>query len=774
MDNERESGSRFFFTDFEAYAKDRPPAGSDGGVGVASIIEARLPTMNELAGSLDISFEEDWKNPPDSPATAVSYQAPVPAAVPPPPQDHDRFAAAPAEILTKPASTAVSAPPLWSEYIGFFRQPKQSEPSAAAMFSSRNDTPGNALPPEIPAETVPGQDADVAEEWDILSLLTPPAAEVAVEEEAADRYPSQTRPYGDLTRIEDRRWSPADWYEPPVEMKDASSHQPPPDWYEPPAEMEDANSRRPPPADWYEPPAEMEDANSHQPPADWYEPPAEMEDVSGRRPLPTDRYEPPEFESREDIVTRAFAPGTHDPAPASSSRRFIAEETITESASLSPTPERREPPEFESREDIVTRAFALGAHAPASTSSSRRFAAEDFFSPAYLDKIWEERTRQKRKDREAESPTANREMTDLFFEFDIESAWESRTRGDSGKSGHRDRPGVTLIVNRHSPADDGATLIIPRDRQRQFSVETPLPSAPLPESDEVVLHFSDDKDSFAELAAGGRPMTEYSEKPRLSSVTGRRTPPTSIEELDITDLLPENPIESEESETTPDSVNGRDADLPDGMAGDPELAAGLKESAADLIETGPGQGNLEEERLEAAESDRRETGDESALEAPPFTDDEDDLGTEYGNEGNPEADDDGMEEAEADDAESAPVLDPMAVFSDLENADFSDDDGLDDEMRAMLEDEEEEPDESAARPGSPPPAPEPMPADFAGRLLFIARKMFSRTTPTSLFSRLVTAIAWRENWWFYCDLLAAIIASASLAVIVSYYAWYNR
>ena len=136
------------------------------------------------------------------------------------------------------------------------------------------------------------------------------------------------------------------------------------------------------------------------------------------------------------------------------------------------------------------------------------------------------------------------------------------------------------------------------------------------------------------------------------------------------------------------------------------------------------------------------------------------------------SDDAGDEKDES--AEAGVAVNPLDVFANMDDMDFSDDDGLDDEMRAMLEEDESE-SPSGESDGEPAAGEqeEAVPADVKGKIFYYARKARKAVFSHKLFTRALAMIAWKENWWFYCDLVAALIASASLAVILSYYIWYR-
>ncbi|MDR1519547.1 MAG: hypothetical protein LBU23_05315, partial [Planctomycetota bacterium] len=130
-------------------------------------------------------------------------------------------------------------------------------------------------------------------------------------------------------------------------------------------------------------------------------------------------------------------------------------------------------------------------------------------------------------------------------------------------------------------------------------------------------------------------------------------------------------------------------------------------------------------------------------------------------------------------SEETVALNPLDVFSNLDDLDFSGDaDGLDDDIKTMLDDGvaaegsgkgdaeavgASEENSTAARP----------PPDLKGKLIFYANLLLYGKIGNCV-KKLRLAVAWKENWWFYCDIVAALTASASLAVILSYYIWYRR
>lgn len=129
----------------------------------------------------------------------------------------------------------------------------------------------------------------------------------------------------------------------------------------------------------------------------------------------------------------------------------------------------------------------------------------------------------------------------------------------------------------------------------------------------------------------------------------------------------------------------------------------------------------------------------------------------------------------AEDGEAAVEVDPMDVFANMSDMDFSDDDGLDDEMKAaLLDDAEPEEGEGEGDADAVPAQPETPPGTLSGKISYYAGRGLRRVIPASLLQKITKMVAWRENWWFYFDIAAAIIASASLAVIISYYVWYRE
>lgn len=172
-------------------------------------------------------------------------------------------------------------------------------------------------------------------------------------------------------------------------------------------------------------------------------------------------------------------------------------------------------------------------------------------------------------------------------------------------------------------------------------------------------------------------------------------------------------------------------------------------------------------------------GDDDLADLDRLADDEDGGSGAAGRLGG--ADDDGEAGfAEASDESGEPegepeaAVNPQDVFANMDAFDDFDD-GLDDEMRAMLAEDDaddmanggEGAEAASGNAGAFGPQ-KSEPKGFIGKL---TGKIVDRL-PLAKARQFHQMLSWRQNWWFYCDLVAAIIATASLAVIVSYFLWY--
>ncbi len=220
------------------------------------------------------------------------------------------------------------------------------------------------------------------------------------------------------------------------------------------------------------------------------------------------------------------------------------------------------------------------------------------------------------------------------------------------------------------------------------------------------------------------------------------------------------PPDEEFGLTTDDLLNEGFDDLP-GINAD--LSAPVIDDSAITAMDGPRPGTEEMEAIMEHHLAREGSGTDDGDPLAGLRDD-----GEY-------ADDDEDGEGQADGEEEAVAVNPMDVFANMDDMDFSDD--MDDEMRAMLDEEEGEgaaEGEGDAAAGAAETAAMVAPKGIIGKATFTLSRLLRRVLPAGLLERIQQMIAWRENWWFYCDLVAAIIASASLAVIISYYIWYRN
>lgn len=138
-------------------------------------------------------------------------------------------------------------------------------------------------------------------------------------------------------------------------------------------------------------------------------------------------------------------------------------------------------------------------------------------------------------------------------------------------------------------------------------------------------------------------------------------------------------------------------------------------------------------------------------------------------------------ETPAEPAEEEIAVNPLDVFANMDAFDDFDDDGLDDDMKAMLADGEEDVDGEPGEEGSATAeagtaAAAPLPAGFKGKVVsllrFVSEKV-GRFLPLGKLKNAWQAIGFRDNWRFYINLVAALIATASAAVIMSYFLWYR-
>ncbi len=760
MSKERETGQggRLLFTDFDATAKGRPAAARDGGASPVGILETRLPTLEEVAGSLGITFEDDGETTSGRLSAPLVPRISLPAAALSPREDASEEIALPfpeEAARAAPAGVSTSAP-IWEDYVGVHKQPEPSGLPGSEVLPSVRRGPESSSPTERREGAIAFAVPEADDDLDILSMLAPAEEIVVAEEEWRGQRlgvrPPRSRPYGGLTRLEE-----------------------------------------------------------------WYRPPEEAEGGEGDvRSIP-DWYEPPKSSSGEDAIAAAFASKQKARRSGSTTRRFARADQFSTSLLEA------------AWEEKVRQNRKGGEGTPSATGDGER----DPFSDFDVESAWEQKTRKGAGRPEKvddtvildEDPFSGGGTTVLLpHDERLDSPSRRLTPGARGiprattaKREARPRPKPEKPP---LPEEAGGELRFPDDEgsfaDRAIGAEpegqgakarpTSRTSRRTPPASIEELEIADlipdesgegkagDESDAAEGRAAGEPE-ELADDPELAALLKKAEEEAKAEEAaraekgtrrrrSIEDLLDGGEFDSDGAgaETSVAAPVISDSDIHPARVGPGNAAAAVSRSGgeedADSEDGGldaAGEGNGPPVEAPVIDDSAIRRGGEVSLAADnaaaPSEDEEPREGDAPGGDGSA-----AIEETADGGGEKAPVLDPMDVFSSLENMDFSGDGGLDDDMRAMLdEDKEGGEGEAAAQPAAAAAAPEPevMPSGFAGRLVFLAKKALGRVIPASLFSRVTAMIAWRENWWFYCDLLAAIIASASLAVIVSYYIWYR-
>lgn len=795
MDRDNQPG-RMLFTDFDASEKGRPEPVSLPG---EPSLFAALPNIDRLAATLDIDFEDDdeeaspfhQENPDGESAETASGEHP-PKTDPPAPLSEDDGGD---DVLLlaslddpAPADAPPPAVPSWSDFASSLKR-TSPEAAAALFFEAASALPSETVPdafapdhsagaPQTPPADGEAEDFDADgldddffdeteedEEMDVLSLLSPDTGEgpESNPEPDADEFdedrvhqpfegdwrghrlgvtPPRARPYGGIKRLDE-------WYRPPEE--DGSA--------------EDGQVERV---------------------TDWFEPPENR-----RRSLAPSR----------DTTRLVPRPDVSVPTPA-------GDETETDHL-----------------DDLS--AAAEPSDDPSTTTTV------DIFADMDLEKMWKDKLNQSSA---TSGRSGDSRYVDLFEDVDLDAAWEEkRNRPDSRRLAERKQrssttvTGASTIVMPASALDGQDTMImssaelglpdIPapaapersaagssrRSARKKRKKSPPISANITPDSD--ALGFLDDLDSFLDDGGDGgdAEAAATAKKPRASAL------PSTIEELEIDDLISvadEKPTDADAAADSPPADGEPAGEAAADAAALEEVAGAAPDVPAeeeDYIPLGNVIGGSEYATTEVVGADapardvptttddvidQVDFGDEPAVddtvEAPVLDDSV--IDTEIGNAG-PDADElmaiiasgDAAEaagNAEGAEEEAPVAVDPMSVFSSFDDMDFSDDDDmLDDEVKAMLA-EDAEGDASLAEGGADEKKPAAagetaVPTTLWGKAKFFARRMIMKVVPGHLLERANTMIAWRDNWWFYCDLLAAVIASASLAVIFSYYFWYR-
>ena len=586
------------------------------------------------------------------------------------------------------------------------------------------------------------------EEQDIFALLSRTS-------ELAPSPVKAVRPiYGGLERIED-------WYEPPPEdEREKAAREKRDDWYEPPTSR---LRNRPVPS-----PSAASDTAGPEIASRKKGRGTELAEGAGRRrpaavaaaadsmtPLePRKSYASNENAVRsksggKDVSTRFFAPPFRAKELSEPEAPCVGDENAARSES--------------GEKDVSTRFFASlpgtedSPESGRKDESSRRFNGFDSFD---VDSLWEERVnnvadRQIGGDSWAtpESRKGPARRFDGFDSFDIDSLWERQA-------------GRSLASQDPQPGWDSSATIRRWWEEESKTIRRPRQSS-LGSNDTTAIRIKEDLSIFFDSPAVATRVKK--KKPAARKKPG---PAASLGDVTFFDD-PEDAEEQKTGETASAGPNpGEDAPPAEGPADTAAtLSAVVREETAEaepVVETaGEVSATAAEAGSEPPAADREAAAGEvfaspevAAGDAPSF-----DLATE------PEA-----REAAAEEEVAGAAVNPDTVFSSLDSMDFSNA-GLDDEMQAMLAEDaaaaEAEAGVGASPPGAIPviPAGEVAPPELKARLFFHARRLWRKWT-AGWFEKLRQTLAWNELWWLYCDLAAAIVASVSLAVILSYYLWY--
>ncbi len=720
---------RMLFTDFDASGKGRPVAALDDvlfpdGARPGSFPGRPLPTIEELAASLGLDFEDDGggqtgrhERPSPPEPERGDDSAPRASLV----DDDERIATEYPDIRIPAFDGRDVRPqdepdaPTWDEVTYGFRRSgeKPAVPSTAAMAAEiaaeSNDYaryPTDRYPavqPEPPGGGIP-EDGD----FDILSAI-PPGEPGEAEDDLYRPHEGdwrghrlgldapRGRPYGGVKRLDD-------WYRPPATTDEPGEHT-----------------------------VERID--------DWYEPPEE------------------------------YMPG--DPARMDEAPRDRADE---------PLPDERREHDAESLERGKTRIGGERWRGSGTTSNL------DIFSDLDMEALWQEKLLQ-RKNTQEERHTATQ---DIFADLNLDEVWEKK-REFAGPAAAQARPDSTVIFNPDLLGGD-ATVVVPtarldpdrkleratRERRKPAPTPEPAPRRPTravrgdspPAAADTAFDFLDDSEiEFdSSLLFQDPPAAE-------AEAAGKKRPlPHEVDtvELNLDDLIAEADAKTSDEisrSAIAVPVIGNDAIV--SVRGDKGAIQSESAEEADTAGRSGGGDNDEFPIPDDVHGDVVGDGDlamptgSAPAERPGDGEDGEKAGS-----GNSAGADSGAAGAVP---EEMPVeVDPMDVFANLDNMEFSDG-GLDDEMKAMLDEGKETPPAEADGANAAPARvrAKPPPSGFMGRVLHATGKVLDKVLPKRFLARMKAMIAWRENWWFYCDLLAAIIASASLAVIISYFVWYR-
>lgn len=533
---------------------------------------------------------------------------------------------------------------------------------------------------------------------------------------------------------------------------------------------------------------------------------AEPEDRNGREPA-----EAGETDMDLDDILSAVPPPFTNGASAESTMAWRGQRLGVEPPPAVPyggierVDEWYRPPEREGRagDAALPEEAPSDAEPPADAAMSNRGSASAIFSDLDLESIWEERTASagarvdapeavrdgrttvmplardaqgragsetKREIREAAEETRGTEM----LAHKPPALDERPDRRPAGRGAKQDkvkpyrRPASAIDVGGHGFLADAASESAPAGVSE--NVAATLNSDAIPPGADVaasvsradavedIASASDGKDDIEQAGEGARAGLDES-KPAAGGLSN--------------DAPPDEPGLENDDEYLPEAEPDADAETGNGRDESTADPAGLGAVVSGRSEPDAGAPAPEGDGSEPAAGMAAILSGDSAAGAPAETA----AALALPSSGaDAQADDAAIASGgQADSIGEAVAVNPEDVFSNFDDMDFEDD-GLDDEMKAMLDDGDGQ--NKAAEPAPAPPErmmeDDAPPADAVGKIVYRLKKMLLGVIPAGVVKKAAAMIAWRENWWFYLDLLAAIIASASLAIIISYFIWYRK
>lgn len=759
---------RMLFTDFDASDKGRP-------VPVLAVNAPRgpagpLPTLADIASTLELDFEDDGDDAaPASYADTESggddarsrQQAGFVR------NDEDQ------ELSLDEAGTgginakadsgiypgpSFSSSPTWEEFTRAFQQSPHIETPPDMPTRPPRASPGAVMAPDGP--DMLGEDDDG---MDVLSMLTSMAEE---EFSVHPVPPPPSVPYGGIERVDD--------------------------WYDPPEDQADPFVRL---DDWYEPPIQGKTSGRANADDGWLS--AWQNEMASGDELhrPTRRIPRPATERQEETGPSARSQPAHD-----TTVELFADIDL----------------------DRMWEDKLRQPHGGRSQESDTRQL--DLFDNLDLDNLWEQRVNQPLDpaddSRKRSAEKFDGEKTTILGAGDMEKAgtiavpdnfYRSKTKL-TGKDTEKTSPlrqAQTAASSRSAATDPEAEDVLEeleRLSEESSSAKGKKAASSLDAASAdplaFVAGFDDDWDDSSVRADVAVPVIGDEDMEDLvAQAKKNRKTKTTIKAM--RDKTPADPAEKHHGKTRVRKIDvdenasggSRSADVETAHVSlpaedqfgiddgdEPDYIPDVRD--ADEMAPPPKRGLTTDDLL--ADVDFDQYGADSTVSAPVIDDSAihevgkrrrpgtEELAAIIDQGGDPGLD---AEEEEEDPAESVPV-NPLDVFANMDDMDFSDD--VDDDMRAMMEEEEEEEEEAQpaasteASGGSDAAAMREPPKNFLGKVRHYAGAGARKVLPMSLLERVQHMIAWRENWWFYCDLAAAIIASASLAVIISYWFWYRN